>query len=65
MQINIHQLDALLFTYFWADIHTIRTYLEQNNKGGIFSTEKDVDKSPLHLEYTYNPNPQKTAFSLS
>ena len=60
MFINIAELDAVLFTFYWTDIKSIKKCLEQNSKG-VFSDKIDI-KPVLNLQYAYNPNPLRAAF---
>ena len=64
MHIDIANLDAVLFSFFWLDIQSVKAFLAQsanNKEGSVFS--KDIDIKPLlNLQYGYNQNPQRATF---
>jgi hypothetical protein len=61
--IDITNLDAVLFSFYWLDIQSIKKYLAQYAQkwNGGFSEDIDIDPL-LHLQYAYNPNPQRATF---
>ena len=62
MKIDINNLDALLFTFFWKDIKSIKSFLENGqSENTVFSDDVDIT-SLLNLEYAYNPNPLRATF---
>ena len=61
--IDIASLDAVLFSFYWSDIRSLKEYLAQHAQewNGAFS--EDVNINPLlNLQYAYNPNPQRATF---
>ena len=60
MKVNIAELDAILFTFFWTDIGSIKRHLEQGNRGA-FTDNTDIAPM-LNLEYAYKPNPLRATF---
>ena len=62
MDIKIANLDAVLFSYFWHDIKSVKEIVEQLTlKGAAIS--KDVDIEPLlNLSYAYGPSLMRATF---
>jgi hypothetical protein len=63
LDIDIANLDAVLFSYFWLDIKIVRKILEQRTQKDNAIISEDIDIKPLlDLNYTYNPNPKRATF---
>ena len=60
MRIEIANMDVILFSFFWTDIHAVKKYLAQN-KEAVFSDDTDITPI-LDLQYAYNANPLKAIF---
>ena len=60
MRIEMAALDAIIFSFFWTDIQTIKSYLAQNSKA-VFSDDINIEPL-LNLQYAINPNPKKAVF---
>ena len=63
LNIDIAVLDAVLFSYFWLDIQSVKEYLMHTEKmrNAVFSENIDI-KPMLDLNYAYNPNPKRATF---
>ena len=62
MNIDISNLDAILFSYFWLDIKSVRTLLEQGIlKNAVITEDADI-KPLLNLQYGYNTTPMRATF---
>ncbi|MDR2546826.1 MAG: hypothetical protein LBC96_04850 [Lachnospiraceae bacterium] len=63
MNVDIANLDAVLFSYFWLDIKVVRGFLEQRTQKDNAVISDNVDINPLlSLYYAYNPNPKRAIF---
>jgi len=63
LDIDIANLDAVLFSYFWLDIKSVKKLLEQRTQKDNAIISGDIDIKPLlELNYAYNPNPKRATF---
>jgi len=63
LNIDVANLDAVLFSYFWLNIQSVKEFLEQRGQKDIFAITENADIKPLlNLNYAYNPNPMRATF---
>jgi hypothetical protein len=61
--VNIADLDAVLFSFYWIDISSVKEYLAQQTQGWNAVFSEDINISPLlDLQYIYGPNPKRATF---